>query len=295
MKMLNAQELFESSKPKRVYSEADGEQFSQAEKALGENRLDVSGPGAHHNVALIDQFFQSHPNIPVSVANIYRAVEERKNEFVWLSQAQADWYRTSQQNPELANALLAYLSTQGQPTRLVKDGDAAFENLVLLFNELQGRRETASAVTIQNAENRIANRPGKQLTRVEKPRRTEPISPAAKNDDGVPFLGNDLVKCADGSYRSKTYAEQKRDAEAQEAAAAAAKAATKTGPSPEDAAWKRMADECLRYGTHANQYAIKQAFDQAVASGASWRRVFEACNRLVNEYKRRAAISGGVR
>src|SRR6266568_7718644 len=144
-----------NSNVKREYTQADGEHFPEAEKALADNHLDVYGPGASHNGALIDQFFQTHRNIPVTVQNIYRAVEERKSEFIWLSQAQADWYRAAQQNPELANALVQFLATQGQPTRLVKDGDAAFENLVLLFTELQSRRESASTQTIANAENRI--------------------------------------------------------------------------------------------------------------------------------------------
>jgi hypothetical protein len=278
---LNAQELFESSKAKRVYTEADGEQFSQAEKALAEVNFDVQ---SQHNVALIDEFFQRNRHILVSTETIYRAIRERQSEFTYLTPAQ----QASRQNPDLAIALQTYLASQGRPGQLVNDD----ENFLLLFTELQSRRESASTQTIANAENRIANRPGKQLHRVPKPRRTEPISRAAKEDDGTnPFSTAGLVKQADGSYRSKTFAEQKRDAEAAEAAAAAKAATKSTGPSAEDAAWKRMANECLRYGTHGQQAAIKQVFDQAVESGAEWRRVFEACNELVKTYKRAAMTS----
>jgi hypothetical protein len=252
MKMnLNTQELFESSKAKRVYTEADGEQFTQAEKALGDNRLDVSGPGAQRNTALVNEFFQRNRQLPVTVANIYRAVEERKSEFAWLTQAQADWYRVAQQNPDLANALVGFLATQGQPNGLVKDGDLAFENLVLLFSEIQSRGESASAYTIQNAQDRIAHRPGKQLHRVPQPRRTEPISRAAKEDDGTPFLGR-LTKQKDGSW-GKSPADYAR--EAREAAEMAnPKPTLEQKLSAEEQTFRTLATELTRYGTHGQHF-----------------------------------------
>jgi hypothetical protein len=61
--------------------------------------------------------------------------------------------------------------------------------------------------------------------------------------------------------------------------------------SAEDAQWRSMAEEACRYGTHGNQLAIKQVFDNALASGADWRRVYEACLKTVNLFKRQAAVS----
>jgi hypothetical protein len=138
---------------------------SQAEQALGEGRFDVQ---SKHNVDLIDQFFQAHKELPVTTANIYQAIRERQNEFIYLTQAQADWRRAAQSNLDLANSLASFLSAlaQGQPGQLLNNE----ENLILLFNELNSRRESATFQTIQNAENRIANRPGRRLQRTAKAR-----------------------------------------------------------------------------------------------------------------------------
>lgn len=274
----------------RQYSQADEQQFAQAGKALGENGFDLYGPGLNRNFELLDEYFQKNRNTPVTVANIYRAVEERKLEFTWLTSAQQAWYQTTQQNPELANQLAVYLAgTSGRPGALVKDGDPLFENMLVLFNELQSRRESANPQTIAHAEDRIAHRPGRQLHRVPEPRRTEPISRAAKEDDGSPFLGTGLSKQRDGSW-GKSPADYAREAR---------EAADKNNPqttreeqlSAEDYQWRRLANEQLSYGTHGQQAEIKRTFDQAVASGASWRRVFEICNRVVNQYKGAAAVS----
>ena len=276
------QQLYDKSNPRREYTEADGEQFAQAEKALGENGFDIYGPGANHNAALTDAFFQANRNNPVTVDNIYRAVSERKSEFIWLTQAQADWYRTAQQNIDLANSLPAFLAAQGQPGRLANNGDALFENLLLLFNELHARRETASTQTIQNAEDRISHRPGKQLLRVAHPRRTEPMSRAAKLDDGKPFLGgDDLVKQADGSYRSKTPSEQRRDAEI--AAHVSQRPSKPMGP--EDA-WETLCNELLRFGTHSAQANMRELYDRGIQQGKSFRQIHAEMNALRASYQR---------
>jgi hypothetical protein len=290
---MTMQEIYENN-VRRQYTEADGQHFTEAEKALADKGLDVFGPGANQNLALIDAFFQNNRQVPVNLENIYRAIEGRKSEFIWLSQAQADWYRTAQQNPDLANSLAAHLAAQGRhPGQLISDGsDAHFENLLLLFNELNNRRETASVVAIANAENRIAHRLGRQLQRVPQPRRTEPTSHAAKNDNGQPFLGSDMVKNPDGSWRNKTHAEfmaEKRAAE--EASQPGAQQAL----SKEEAQWKTMAEDLLRYGSHANQAAIKTVHDQEIANNSSWRQVFEAVNKVVADFKRRATVSGHFR
>src|SRR5258708_29846215 len=96
------QQLFDKSNPRRQYTETDLEQFQEAEKALN---IDAWTASSSHNANLIDAFFQAHKELPVTVQNIYRAVEERKNEFVWLSQAEADYRKAAQLNLDLPNEL----------------------------------------------------------------------------------------------------------------------------------------------------------------------------------------------
>src|SRR5712691_6123045 len=99
---------------RRNYTAQEAEQFTKADEQLRKNGLDSwTTEGTQTNADLIDQFFQANPTVPVTVTNIYRAVEERKSEFVWLSSAAAEWYQTAQNNSELANQLAAHLAGKG--------------------------------------------------------------------------------------------------------------------------------------------------------------------------------------
>jgi hypothetical protein len=274
----------------RQYSTQDDQQFAQAGKLLRDNRLDLfTADGAKRSLELMDEWFQAHRSVPVSVESIFRAVEERKQEFTWLTPAQHAWYSAAEANPQLANDLATYVAgTSGRPGSFIKDGDPLFENLLEIFKELQSRREPVSAQSIAHAENRIANRPGPKLRYVSEPRRTEPVSRAAKEDNGEPFLGADLVPDGRGGLRSKTHAEQKRDREAAEEAAAA-KTSVQQRLSEDEARWKAMCEEACRFGSHGQQAAIKQVYDQATGSYAER---FKAVNRVVQMYQRSGAISG---
>ena len=271
------QKIYENN-VRRQYSQSDEQEFSAAGKGLEAKRLDLVGPGTESNTNLIDEFFQKNRDLPVSVENIYRAVEARKGEFIWLSDAQAAWYQTSQQNRDLANQLAIFLATQGRPGQLANEGDSLFENLLLLFNEINAHPQP-----LAHAEDRIAHRPGKQLNRVPQPRRTEPVSRAAKEDDGEPFVTSGLTKQRDGSL-GKSPADYAREAH---------EAAEKNNPQPKpgtplsasDQTWKNMADGLSSDGTHSQQQRVRAVYDREQGNG--WRQIYEACKREVNAYKNR--------
>jgi hypothetical protein len=278
---------------RRQHTQADIRTIEEAAKQLRKNGFDdLTEEGLQRNGDLLHEYFESNPTVPVTIENIFRAIESRKQDYKWLSPAAHEWYQAAQQNQQLANDLANHLAGHGQPGRLVNAGDPLFENLLLLFNEINSRRESATSQTILAAQDRIAHRPEKQLQYVPQPRRTEPVSRAAKEDDGSGFLKKDMVRTADGGWRSKTPAEQKAEREAQEAAN---QPTAQDRLSVEDREWKSMSQELLRYGTHGQQATIRQTYDQAVQFGASWRRIFEACKLVVKQYKRAAALSGGVR
>jgi len=271
----------------RQLTAQDGQQIDAAAKQLGENGFDKwTQEGISHNSDLLFEFFQANPGLPVTVANVFKAVEARKQEFKWLPQAQADWYETAKQNPELGNQLATYLATQGQVGRLVNSGDELFANLTLLFTELQSRRESVSPQTLAAAEDRISHRPGKQLVRVPQPRKTEPTSRAAKDSPGTDstnWLG-DMVKTPEG-YRSKTVHEQRRDREAAEAA----KAQPQTSAlDASEQGWKRMADDLLQDGTHGQQNRVRAVYD--AHQGGGWRRIYEACKKEAGLYRNARSI-----
>src|SRR5712692_8034742 len=267
----------------RQFTTQDGQQLTQALKLLGEKGFDIFSPNSQRNSDLLLDYYVAHPEIPVTVATIFKTVEERKSDFEWLTDAQRKWYQAAQANEQLANDLANYVgSTSGRSGQLVKEGDQLFENLLLLFNEINSRNESLTSQSLANAENRIQNRPGPKLKYVAAERRTTPISPAAKEmsdydpKQQVSALFGDMVKNADGSWRSKTFAEQRADREAKEKAA---QPSERERLSAEEARWKSMAESALSFGTHGQQEAIRQVFNQ---TSGSWRQRFEAVNRVVN-------------
>jgi len=266
----------------RIYTAQEAQEFEKADEQLRKNGLDSwTQEGSQRNADLIDQFFQANTTLPVTLQNIYHAVETRKSEFVWISQAKATWYQTAQKNRELANQLAAFLATQGRPGQLANDGDALFENLILLFNEIHVHPQP-----IAHAEDRIAHRAGKQLHRVPQPRRTEPQSAAAKADDGTPFVTDGLTKQKDGSL-GKSPADYAREARER---------SEKNNPSPSQApaldeserTWKAMAEGLLNDGTHSQQARVRAVFDREAGNG--WRRIYEACKKEANLYRNSRSI-----
>ena len=265
----------------REFTQSEAQQIYEAEKGLREAGLDVDHEHAKDNANLILDYFGKNP-IPVTVQSIYTFVEKNKSQFIWRTPAQRDYDKIAAQNPQAAENLVAWLNTQGRPGQLASSGDDAYENLTLLLAEISGRREDVSSKTLQDGINRIQNRPGRKLRIVEAPRRTEPVSRAAKADDGTRFLGEDLVQNADGSFRSKTPAEQRAD---REAAENAKQTQTATALSASDQQWRSLALDACGYGTHSEQAQIRQVFDQ-YKDTTSWREVYDRVNQTRNTLKR---------
>jgi hypothetical protein len=263
---------------RRIYSDQDIQQVNQAEKELRAKGLDEQGQRIGD---LIDDFFQTNRGVPVTVPAIFKLIEAQPG-LKWLTPAQLEYNKIAAANPQAARQLVDWLNTQGKAGQLANSGDDAYENLTLLLTELNGRREDVSATAIRNGIDRISNRPGRKLRIVEAPRRTEPISAAAKADDGVGFLHSDMVKMPDGSRRSKTPAEQRRDMEAAERAKSQSRSSTLD---VSEQAWKNMADQLLQDGTHSQQARVRAVYDREQGNG--WRHIFEACKAEVNIYKNR--------
>lgn len=176
----------------------------------------------------------------------------------------------------------------------VKEGDQGFENQSGILQELRGR--AVMPETIQNAIASIgapvsrfhaARRP---LHYIEAPRRTEPVSRAAKSDDGSKFLGNDLIKNADGSYRSKTVAEQRRDMEAKEAANQPSVASVRSRATAE----AREKAESLQGSTHAETDQLKKLF---VTSGTEidWQATLASRLQMQAQFDKQRAVRRFIR
>jgi len=262
---------------RRIYSEQDIQQVNQAEQQLRARGLDEP---VERIVDVLDGYFQANRS-PVTVEIVVKLIEAQPG-LKWLTPAELEYHRVAAENPVAARQVEAWLNTQGKPGQLVNSGDAAFENLSLLLGTLQGYE--ISSPRIQDAIDRIQNRPGRQLRRVPQPRRTEPVSTAAKADDSdsTNWLGRDMVKNADGSFRSKTPAEQRRDMEAAERA----KAQPATPATHTETAWETLCNQLRDYGTHHSQRAaMRETYDRGIANGKSWREIYVEMNQLRKQYE----------
>jgi len=274
----------------RVNNEIQQHEVDAVVQFCDENNIvfDSSESGVANARLLHDYFTQTWDEV-ITPETLATAFPQLRPRLKFKSAARLECDKIAAANPAAAQQLVAWLNTQGKkPGQLANSvDDAYYANLTLLLAEISGRREDVSSTTIRNAIDRISNRPGRKLHYVEAPRRTEPVSAAAKADDSTSanWLGRDMVKNSDGSLRSKTPAEQRADREAVENAK---QMQTATSLSKSDQQWKSMALEACRYGTHSEQAQISRVFEQCV--GAPWREVYEAVNQVRNALKRKKEL-----
>lgn len=264
----------------RQYSQADEEQFKQTGAQLSANRLDLDHEHAQHNINLIDEFFQKNRNLPVTVASIFRAVEERKSEFRWLTPAQTQWYRVVTEDPDRANQLANWFATQGKPGQLVNSGDELFENLSQLFVELRGRE--ISRQRISEAEGRISYRPGRKLHYVPAPRL---VDPRQKQDDGSMRFTGDFL----GKHVNRSPLDYQRERE--EAAARSRMDQHVNAISASGAAAQREA-ESLRGNTHSQTDQLQKMFvTKPGTSEIDWPATLNARKAMQIRFQHRAAVT----
>ncbi len=241
---------------RREYTAQELEQTTRAEELLRARGLDE---GQERIVDIIDSHFQMYRATPVTAEFIVKLIEAQPG-LKWLSAAELEYNRTAAENPAAAAAQLAnWLANQ---KTLISTGDEGFLNLTELLRELRGYEITSANISsaidrIQAPRGKFVSREGRRpLHFVQTPRRTSPISPAAKADDGSPFLGGDMVRNPDGSYRNKNYAEQKSEREAAEAAS------KRTGASAQSAAVRdaKSKAEQLRGNNHSEDHQIASLF-----------------------------------
>jgi hypothetical protein len=248
---------------------------------------DGRDPETLANADFILNYFLEVWKQDMTEANFAQAFPQLKPHLKFYGSPQhAEFTHIANENIHAAQQLSGWLATQGKPGQLANQGDEAYENLALLLTELRNRREDVLTTTIRNGIDRISNRPGRKLHYVEAPRRSEPVSRLAKEDAeysiGKPFSNSDLVKTADGSLRSKTPAEQRRDMEAAERAKSQPQTTTLDAS---EQTWKAMAGDSLNVsGPHSLRDRVRQIYDREQGQG-SWRHVYEAVQREINIYK----------
>src|SRR5712691_5483425 len=174
------------------------------------------------NANLVRDYFTKTWNEVITEETLTRALPQLRQHLKSKSMARLEFEKAASQEPDRASQLDAWLQAHGgKPGQLANSlyTDDTYENLSLLLGTLQGYE--ISTPRIQDAIDRISHRAGRQLHVVPQPRRTEPVSRAAKEDDGQPFVTSGLTLQRDGSlgkspadYAREARARSDRDAEA---------------------------------------------------------------------------------
>jgi hypothetical protein len=264
-------------------TEKEMSEILQAEVGLRDAGLDVDHEYSPHNAKLIDDYFTNNPRVPVTVASVYAFIEANKTLFKWRTPAQREHDKISAENAAAAKQLSAWLATQGKPGQLVNTGDAAYENLTLLLTVLRGYE--ISPARIRDGEDRIAHRPGRKLHYVPQPRRTEPQSPAAKADDGTPFLGRNLNE-PEWVRRSRERSERDAKEAANQPSSALARSRA--------AAEAREKAESLQGSTHAETDQLRKIF---VTSGTEidWQATLASRLQMQKQFNRHNEVRRFIR
>ncbi len=237
----------------RIYSSSDGAQMNAAEAQLRAKGL---AEGEERVVEVIDNHFQTYRSSPVTTDAIVKLIEATPG-LRWLTPAELEYRKVANQEPDRANVLRNWLAThQGKVGQLVNQGDEAFVTLRALLVTLRGYQ--IDSTTIAHAIDRISKH--QTLAYVQAPRRTEPISAAAKADTdysvGKPFSGSDMIRNPDGSLRSKNFHEQKADRDRAEAV----KQPSATSAHAAAVSAAKSKAEQLRGNTHSEDAQIQSIF-----------------------------------
>src|SRR5947207_470037 len=214
-----------------------------------------------HNADLVLNYFENTWKEVITAETLERALPALRPHLKFKSTARLEFEKAMTAEPDRARQLDQWLQAHGgKPGQLVNTvlSDDTFENLFLLLGTLRGYE--ISTPRILDAENRIANRPGRKLHYVPTPRREMgTITEAARNDDGKPFVTDGLTLQSDGSL-GKSPADYAREArQRSDREATEAKSGTTSAASAAVREAKNKA-ESMRGNTHSEDAQLQRIF-----------------------------------
>jgi hypothetical protein len=269
---------------RRNYTVQDAQEFQKASEQLRENGFDDwSEEGIKRNADLMDEYFQQNRTIPVTVANIYKAVEARKQDFAWLSLPEAKYYKTASENPAAAT----FKSWFANQKTLISTGDQGFQNAVNILEEIGNGRDI-NLKTIQDAIMRIETPSTKFSTRKRPPLHyvptSRPADPRQHQSDGEGFLGKT------NEPRWKRVQREREEREAAERAKQPGAAAL-TASAVAEAKHKAAS---IKGGTHAETEEIGRVFVTA-GTEIDWPATLQARLTLQKSFNRAQEVRRFVR
>jgi hypothetical protein len=215
-----------------------------------------------HNADLVLNYFENTWKEVITAETLERALPALRPHLKFKTTARLEFEKAMTAEPDRARQLDQWLQAHGgKPGQLVNTvlSDDTFENLSLLLSTLGGYE--ISTPRIHDAIDRIQNRPGRKLHYVPTPRRTEPVSPHAKADDGKSFFSDGLTPQRDGSL-GKSPADYAREARQRSDRDTEAANQQRTGASAQSAAMREAKSkaESIQGSTHSETDQLKKIF-----------------------------------
>jgi hypothetical protein len=215
-----------------------------------------------HNADLVMNYFENTWKEVITAETLERALPALRPHLKFKSTARLEFEKAALAEPDRARAIDQWLQAHGgKPGQLANSlhTDDTYENLSLLLSTLSGYE--ISTPRIQDAMDRISHRAGRQLHMVPQPRRTEPVSKAAREDDGKPFVTDGLTLQRDGSL-GKSPADYAREARQRSERDAEAANQQRTGVSAQSrtAAEAKSKAEGLRGNFHSEDAQLQAMF-----------------------------------
>ena len=252
----------------REYTQQELQNFQAAEKELRARRLvsdEVDGKQEMaHNAERILAYFESNPQIPVTVQSILEACELMKDQLHWLSQAEIAYnaaYRSLSKADQ--DSFGAWWFTSGKKY-VETDGERGFENATKIISWAKGRSFTPA--TFDLAVSNLASSQGLHFQTLK----AQP-NPRQHVSDGKSF-----------APKSETNLSAREASKARQSRAKTTPAPSQSNAEPDS--WKILCDNLLRDGRHSQQSAMKELY-QARGS-KSWRELYADMKQLQQQYQR---------
>src|SRR5271155_1747457 len=134
--MVTTRQIYEENLPARVFSQADVDVVNQAQETLGDAGWDVFSAQAQQLVGnLLKEYYNANRGEAVSLAGVYKIVEQNKSKMKTITPALRDWYKARLLNPALVDAATQWIKTcGGKPDTLVNSGEEGLVNIVQIVN-----------------------------------------------------------------------------------------------------------------------------------------------------------------
>jgi hypothetical protein len=244
----------------RIFTQLEATAFAQAEPELRAAGLDVDDPkNGAANADLVASFFDQNPQASVTVQSIRAAVfGVLKDKLVWKSLDEVEFAKVW---VTLTSLEQGNFNSWQRPARLINN---LRNNLAVLRYLKESQHYPVDAHYLELAS---TQRIAPQLEWEFAPR----IDPRQHKSDGS-FMPKDSDPNIRAGRRNHAYQEPSKQE------------APKTN-APVDA-WETMAKNMLGYGSHSQQIALKQVFDQARAAGKEWRQVYAELTALKRNYEK---------